>query len=522
MSVRGPAGTWRFHCYWEPDGTIDLETTLSGDMGHEGGQPGMPQDDVSAALLIASGYPGMLTYLKGLERGNPWHFWDGRCHAPDTSGRIGRLISGFGRDYQFAVRQCREQDRRECLNGQMNEGQINAQLARWDKKAKYAASLGGNGGHDKLAAMLAKVQAHDPSALDERHPGWLNTANCTVHLTDGGWHGHHPQDRLTYCIGTPWIPDLAGQHPRFTALVSRACGSPEEAGYLFRVLGYCLLGSNPERKFFVMKGPTTNGKTTILTIVSRILGQLATEGKADLIAVTRHGRNARTEFSIRGKRLVRIVETSEHNTIEEGQLKRLTGETEISVDRHYALSTLDTPVTWTIIMATNEMPAMPAFDEALRRRVAVVPVSGPPLEEHEIRAGLAEEILASESPAILASLVAACRHVVQAGTRPPVSALVATDEYRDSQNTVSEFLADMCVMRPGPYPARSVPPHIKRKDAWERYRDWKKGSSGLLKGQFFSALKAEPGITWNPGSVRFEGLTWKDDMASVYADMPPI
>ena len=518
--MRGAPGTWQWLCWWD-GADIDLERTFHGppdDLRDRG----LPVTDADAAHAIMAQYPGLLHHVRGLDRGGTWYAWDGRSHAVDESGRVSMIITEFARNYRRAVAACANQDRAECQRGGMNAGQVSAQVARWDKKAKYAAAVLGNGGHDKLAAYLAKECSARPADLDEKHPEWLNAANVTVHLTGHGWHGHTPADMLTYSLDTPWVPELAGQHPRFTALVSRACGSPEEAGYLWRVLGYSLLGANPERRFFILKGPTTNGKTTILTIVSKLLGTLATEGKADLIAVTRHGRNARTEFSIRGKRLVRIVETSEHNVIEEGQLKRLTGETEVAVDRHYATTTLSTPVTWTIFMATNEMPAMPAFDEALRRRVAVVPVSGQPLEEAEIIQGLAEEILASEGPAILASLVEACRHVVQAGTRPPVAALVATDEYRDSQNTVGEFLADMCVMRPGPYPARSVPPHISRPEAWRRYRDWSKGSSGLLKKQFYDALKAEPGITWNPGSLRFEGLAWKDDMSSVYSGMPPI
>jgi P4 family phage/plasmid primase-like protien len=382
----------------------------------------LPRDDLAAATLISGERPGELHYLK---RSGTWLIWDGRCHRPDFSDSIGRVVAGFGVRGLVTVNSGRADDQAAADRGQVPAAERRALLERWDAPARYYRGLARNPGKNSLVGYLATLCGTDEDLFEDRHPYWLNTASGTVDLRTQLMKPHDPADRLTYCLDLAWKPWLAGRCPGFLGLVNRCAGSGPNAGYLLRCLGYTLLGCNPKRKFFIMKGPTSNGKSTILSVVSQLLGVLAHESSRDLIAVTPHGRNARTENSIRGKRLVRIAETSEAIVLDAAQLKRITGETEISVNQHYAKSEILTAVTWGIWMPTNQMPALPDFDAAIGERLAVVPCDGPPVPEAERDETLADRIVKDEGEAILATLIAACGWVLEHGLMPPASAVQA-------------------------------------------------------------------------------------------------
>jgi len=249
----------------------------------------------------------------------------------------------------------------------------------------------------------------------------------------------------------------------------------------------------------------------VLYIVREVIGGLlAHESQADLITVVRHGRNARTENSVRGRRLVTITETSEFMHIDEGQLKRLTGEPVISVDEHYAKREIKTPVTFTIWVVTNDLPSLTNFDGAMRERIVVIP-SGPTIPEEQRDNRLARKILAAERDGILTMLARACAEYHRSGLVMPLAVQMETDRYRGQQNTVANFLRDCAIMtawRPG-----EAVPSVQMVEAWQEYQRWARGETRLTRNAFYEHMARQPGVTRvdNSGSVRrFEGLCWND------------
>jgi putative DNA primase/helicase len=276
------------------------------------------------------------------------------------------------------------------------------------------------------------------------------------------------------------------------------------AWFMLRLLGYALLGDNREQRVVFIAGPSGSGKSKLLHIVTDVLGPLAAESDADLICVTRHGRNARTENSVRGMRMVTITETSERMNIEEGQLKRITGESVIAVNQHYAKRTMQAPVTWLIFVATNEMPSLAGFDDAIRRRMIVIP-GGPGVAVPN--PVIDREILAAEREGILALLAQSCAAYFRDGLKMPAQVQVTTDAYAAECDTVTQFLAECC--DPAPSLNGHVPPHVMMSTAWRQYREWAGGGARLGRSAFYAALASQPGVARNDVSRRFEGITWK-------------
>jgi putative DNA primase/helicase len=498
---RGPAGTWQHLAFWR-DGRIDLNATFAS----------LPADDMHAAFDIAASREGELHYTPG----NPgtWYIWDGTCHRPDSSHRAERIIIGYAVSAQQVLDACQGEIRR-LVTLQLGPG-TDAQAVRraadtawkpWEQRVKYIAGLRRSAGASSLLRYLSNICAVSEDELAERHPHWLNFRNGTVDLETSELRGHDPADMITYCLDADYRP--VARAPRYWSLLSRSVGNdPAVAEYLLTVLGYSMIGANPQQGIWFISGPTSSGKSVLLNVTSQVLGPLAHESQAGLITVVRHGRNARTENSIRGRRLVLITETSAFMTIDEGQLKRITGEAWISVDQHYAKSEIKTPVTWTIVLATNQMPVLTNFDDAMRRRVTVIP-GGPTIPAELRDERLAARITAEEREGVLALLVAGCRRYFRDGLPVPEAVAAKTAGYAAEQNTVANFIADCCLVTGG-ITVSGAPVAISQPAAWRMYEQWSRGSSRLGRREFFDHLEAHPGVTHNETMRRFEGLCWTD------------
>lgn len=433
----------------------------------------IPTDDQDASAWVAARYPGWLHHTPVT---GTWYVWNGQCHKPDDSALVSRMGRSLADDAMRWVNAWLERE-------EAAEARAKAHL---DAAARYWKAVRRSSGHNGMLSMLAGQVGISADAMAEQHPEWLNVADGTLDLASLELRPHDPGDLITYCVDTPWRPEARA--PMFWSLLSRMCGNdPEVADFCLRALGYGLLGHNLDRRIFFISGPTSSGKSQVLYIVRSVLGAIAHESQAELITYVRHGRNARSENSIRGKRLLSVTETSERMHIDEGQVKRLTGEPVISVDQHYAKTELKTPVTFTIYVVTNAMPAVTHFEDALRERIIVIP-GGPTIPEAQRDRYLAEKILEREREGVLALLVKGCREFFLRGMDVPGAVAAETLKYQREQNTVAAFIEDVMVRD------QSMTLSVPMTEAWSAYQSWARGSVALGRNQFYEAMAAEPGI----------------------------
>lgn len=492
----GRRGGWEFFLLWRQDGQPDLGATLAR----------LPVSDTDAALLMQAERPGELHYAV---QSGTWHIWDGRCHRPDLSDKAGRMVMDFALRYQLALSELYSATARAVAVRQppdAAEGVVRKAVDEAWKPAgaavKYAAGLMKAAGSAALVRVLGTACGVPDEYMAERAPWLLNCANGTVDLQTGTIRPHDPRDLLTYCLDVPYVP--GAQCPGFWSVLCRMVDNdPEVAEYVLRVLGYSLIGANPKQLCWFIDGPTNSGKSLVMHVVRSVLGDLAHESQTALITLVRHGRNARVENSIRGRRLVSITETSSFMTIDEGQLKRITGEPVISVDQHYSRTEIRTPVTWSIVIITNKMPSLVNFDDAMRRRVVVIP-GGQTIPDHEVIEGLGDRLVAAEATGILAMLVRACAEVQRSGLEPPLAVRLKTAEYVSSQDTVASFTAECCVLMP--YPLGGATYSVSNQEAWRAYQNWSSGSGRLGRNEFFAHFADVPGVTRNRDKRCFEGV----------------
>jgi P4 family phage/plasmid primase-like protien len=476
----------------------------------------LPANDVDAAGVLMNERPGQFHFAVG---SGVWLIWDGRCHRPDASNTIVKRIADLGdrirQLLEYAQQRVYERTDVQLPDNTPDPARAKARelaWAPWKVAEKYAAGLMRSAGQTALRSVMEGLAGVSDDWLAEVHPEWLNCANGTLDLKTGQLRPHDPDDQLTYCVDIEYEPYRQGVScPQFEHALHRMTGGDASVTwYLASLFGYSLLGDNREQRIAFISGPSGSGKSLVLGVVSEVLGELAHSAQTDLICVVRHGRNARTENSVRGKRFVTITETSAYLTIEEAQLKRLTGERWISVNQHYAKTEIKTPVTWTIFVATNAMPVLANYDAAMRRRVVVIP-GGPGLDEGEMVRDKADQILATERNGILALLVAACQHYFASGQRieVPVAVQMETEKYAHEQNTIEQFLDEATV--PGGYPG-----FITRAAAYLAYKEWSAGSSSLGRNTFQEQLRSVNAVSYHEGSKRYYGVSWNEEFAVRY------
>jgi putative DNA primase/helicase len=293
----------------------------------------------------------------------------------------------------------------------------------------------------KQRDILGQVSSHQGIMvrLDER-PGRrnvLNYANCTVALDAESWWEHDPRDLITHCLPYNYNPDA--QCPQFLDLVWKMTGPAEEdspehqelARFVLAVLGYCLICGNPAQLVFFLTGPTKTGKTTAVEIVAELLGeQLAHKSKPVLVTFSRTGdTHDSVRYSIRGKRLVYVDETDAKMRIDVSALKDLSGSGSVPVRPMRGSVETPTPVTWALVIPTNQMPSMVGGDAATAERLVRIPCLGRTIPVEQRDPALKSKIIAAEAEGILALLVRYARRYYTDGLRQPAAVRAASAKY---------------------------------------------------------------------------------------------
>ena len=224
-------------------------------------------------------------------------------------------------------------------------------------------------------------------------------------LTTGDARDASRDEFISRRLGT--LPDPNAPSPdRFLKLVNDMVGGDEAAAdWLLSWTGYALTGHTcvTDQVAPILCGQAGAGKTTLTEIVTHILGDYATKLPPDVLVASRHARERHPEWMLRldGARFGVGTEIPDRGRIRSGLFKELTGGEELTANRMRMDSTTFRP-TAKLLLYGNAPPALPGWDDGLKRRLVVIKCHALPKEERI--AGLADTIIQSESGAILALL----------------------------------------------------------------------------------------------------------------------
>lgn len=373
---------------------------------------------------------------------------------------------------------------------------------------KIAAKLASAGTVSGVERLARADRRHAATTGEwDSDPWLLNTPGGVIDLKTGRQRSHDRSDRMTKI--TTATPN--GECPTWRQFLREVTGADVELGtYLQRMVGYALTGSTQEHALFFLYGTGANGKSVFVNTLATILGDYATNAPMDTFMETRTDRHPTDMAGLRGARFVAAIETEQGKRWAESKLKNLTGGDKISA-RFMRQDFFEFFPQFKLFVAGNHKPAIRNIDEAMKRRLHLIPftITVPP----ERRDKNLQHKLLAERDGILAWAVQGCLDWLRLGRLdPPQRVVDATEEYFEAEDALGRWLDERCVREPN---ARSL--------TTELFNDWKQWAEAA--GEFtgsrkrFADLLLTRGLDkWRNGSgLRgFQGIGLKNPPAPTY------
>ena len=274
-------------------------------------------------------------------------------------------------------------------------------------------------------------------------PYLLNCKNGTLDLRTLTLRQHSPADLLTHLAAVEF--DQTANAPTWRKFVDDVAGGDKElAGFLQRSCGLALSGDVSEQVLWLHYGEGRNGKSTMLNVMTELMGSYAGPAPLDMLLVKNRNKEVETQFaSLAGKRLVTAVEADSGVRFSEAATKLLTGGDTVQARRLYENPWALKP-TWKLHVAANHKPLVRGVDEGIWRRLMLTPWLQR-FDGHREDKKLKEKLMA-ELPGILVWCVAGFSQWQAGGLKPPASVMDATKEYRSENDAIGTWMAECCLV----------------------------------------------------------------------------
>jgi putative DNA primase/helicase len=260
---------------------------------------------------------------------------------------------------------------------------------------------------------------------------------------------------------------------------------PELIAFLKRVAGYALTGLTREHALFFLYGRGANGKSTLINVLIECLGDYHKTAPIETFTASTSERHPTDLASLRGARLVTATETEEGRRWAESKIKALTGGDRISA-RFMRQDFFEYSPQFKLMIAGNHKPGLRSVDEAIRRRLNLIPFTITILLGERDPALTAK--LKAELPGIMAWAVEGCLEWQNVGLAPPKAVTDATDAYLEAEDAISTWMEECGIRDPHAWEARSK--------LWTSWMEWagKSGEHVSSQRQFHARLegKLEP------------------------------
>ncbi len=425
--------------------------------------------DAKAAEFFAELVAGDVVYVNGIG----WMQWTGKHWTVDDTGKVKLIAESIG-------------DRFKDMISRYNQPDTAKRLMTQSRRCKSATGI---------QAMLSLAEPRCAAPLGQFDQGALkvNFQNCTLDFNRMSgdmpkFYEHYNGDYLTRIIPHAW--NMEARCPRFEAFLEEIIPDSELREFLQRAIGYSLTASTVEQCFFLCYGEGSNGKSTLLNLLLRILGSgYATHSDARTF-MNQDGANFGLA-RLRGARLLTVIETGDGKQLDEALVKAVTGGDPIIAQEKFGKLFEFTPQ-FKLWMATNHKPTVHDTSHAMWRRVYLIPFEETVPEER--RNKNLDAILLTEAEGILRWAVDGLIDYVKNGLNPPDAVRAATDAYRAEEDVIGEFLSDNTLQEPNAEVAKGA--------LYDRYKDWAGGRP--MNSRRFGKRLIERGIdSYSNGRTRY-------------------
>jgi putative DNA primase/helicase len=324
---------------------------------------------------------------------------------------------------------------------------------------KWASSSLSEG---KLKSMIALAQSEPgipvlPEELDA-HTDLLNILNGTIDLRTGELREHRREDLITKIALVEYAPDAKA--PTWHRTLERVLPSAALRAFFKKLCGYALTGDVSEQLLAVLYGTGANGKSTVLNALLTVLGDYGMQAAPDLL-VAKKGSHPTELADLFGMRFVASIEVEDGSRLAESLVKQLTGGDRIKA-RRMRQDFWEFEPTHKVLMACNHKPQVRGTDNAIWRRIRLVPFTEtiPAAEQDKAL----PDKLRAEAAGILAWAAEGCLEWRRGGLQAPEEVREATGAYRAEMDVLGSFLRECCEL--------GHEHNVAAKDLYGAYKFW--------------------------------------------------
>ena len=378
---------------------------------------GIPPEycDDALADTFSAKYADDLAYVSKWGR---WMMWDGTRWQHDETLRVRDMARMVARNVasEAATR--------------VDLGKKAASIANAIASARSIGNIEQLARSDRRHAVTAEKWDQDPWAL--------NTPGGIVDLQTGTMRPARKDDYATKI--TRAAP--GGDCPTWLKFLDVAtAGNAELIEFMRRMAGYCLTGITREHALFFVYGSGGNGKGTFLNTLDWILNDYAKAANMDMFVEQKYASHPTDVAGLMGARLVTAQETEEGKRWHESRLKAFTGGDPITA-RFMRQDEFTFMPQFKLVFAGNHKPMLRNVDEAIRRRLYLIPFTVTvPAAQRDPNLGAK---LRAEAGGILQWCIDGCLDWQNSMLAPPDVVLATTEEYFEQEDTMGQFLTECC------------------------------------------------------------------------------
>lgn len=291
----------------------------------------------------------------------------------------------------------------------------------------------------EAAAALAATHPDMRIGADQldANPTIINTPGGIVDLTTGAIRPTRPDDWCTRTTTCPADPDQPT--PRWQAFLEQTfAGHSDIIGYIQRLAGYSAGGQITHHILPFLHGAGGNGKSVFLDVLTTILGDYATTAPAAFLMAGGNDESAIARLA--GQRLVICSEIDQRARFDEAKIKLLTGGDRLTSRFLYGQYFTFKPTHHLWLMG-NHQPRVEAGGNSFWRRLRLIPFTNTVPETDRIET-LAQQLVDTEGPGILAWIIQGAIDNHAAGLRDPETVLAATREYAAEEDALGQFVTE--------------------------------------------------------------------------------
>ncbi|MCK4791609.1 MAG: hypothetical protein KAV87_48200, partial [Desulfobacteraceae bacterium] len=357
-----------------------------------------------------------------------WYIWNGQIWNLDTAGQINQLAKSMTVELWDRAQHITDLDQKK-------------------KMVNFAISCENQ---SKIKSMVESAQNEPgiPISINEfdKNRDVLCVGNGIVDLRTLVLSEFDKSEYITKQIPTKYNPSASC--PRFDTFLNEIfAGDQELVGFMKRYLGYSITGNTNEQVFVLLEGSGANGKGTLIDTVMEVMADYAKTTAPETIIQKKYERSSTNDLAaLKGARFVTTSENEANQVLDEGRIKRITGQDKIAC-RFLYREFFEYIPEYKLALLTNHDIIIKAQDYSIWRRILKLhfPVT---FEKGKSDKNLRDELL-KEKEGILHWLIEGAKEWYDVGLIVPESIKLTTQEYKEELDTEGDFVELFCVVDDG-------------------------------------------------------------------------